>query len=179
MKKINITVVSAGDECYPGCVDLLAAYPEIHIVARSSGFSEAGIRAALCRSDVLLLDEAVLEQDGYAAVRAIHENYPLLRSLLVLENESQQEMMTVLSLGILGVIRRESTTSQLCKAVSPFVRVRPGYHEKWCSHYSGDLVGTRAVPVCMRVFQTRQAGRSCIDRYLYEGKRVAITCRNG
>lgn len=118
MKKINITVVSAGDECYPGCVDLLAAYPEINIVARSSGLSETGIRAALCRSDVLLLDEAILEQDGYTAVRAIHENYPLLRSLLVLENESQQEMMTVLSLGILGVIRRESTTSQLCKAVS-------------------------------------------------------------
>jgi len=117
MKKINITVVCAGDEDYPGCVDLLAAYPEINIVAHSTGLNEAGTRGALGRSDVLLLDEAVLDQDGHHAVRAIHDCYPLLRSLLILENESQQEMMTVLSLGIMGVIRRESITSQLCKAV--------------------------------------------------------------
>ena len=118
MKKINITVICVGDEDYPGCVDLLAIYPEINIVARPTGLNEAGTRTALARSDVLLLDEAVLDQDGHHAVRAIHDGFPLLRSLLILENESQREMMTVLSLGILGVIRRESTTSQLCKAVS-------------------------------------------------------------
>ena len=118
MKKINITVVCAGDEGYPGGVDLLAAYPEINIVAHTTGLNEAGTRGALARSDVLLLDEAVLDEDGHHVVREIHDSYPLLRSLLILENESQQEMMAVLSLGILGVIRRESMTSQLCKAVS-------------------------------------------------------------
>jgi len=118
MKKINITVVCTGDEGYPGCVDLLSAYPEINIVAQPTGLNEAGTRGALARSDVLLLDEAVLDEDGHHAVQAIHDSYPLLRSLLILENESQQEMMAVLSLGILGVIRRDSITSQLCKAVS-------------------------------------------------------------
>lgn len=117
MKKINITVVCAGAERFPGCVDLLATYPEIRIVAQPTGLHEPGTGEALASSDVLLLDEAVLYQDGYHAIRAIHDSYPLLRSLLIMENESQQEMMTVLSLGILGVIRRESTTSQLCKAV--------------------------------------------------------------
>jgi DNA-binding NarL/FixJ family response regulator len=115
MKKINITVICAGDEDYPGCVDLLAAYPEINIVARPTGLNEAGTRGALARSDVLLLDEAALDEDGHHAVRAIHDSYPLLRSLLILEDESQQEMMAVLSLGILGVIRRDSIISQLCK----------------------------------------------------------------
>ena len=118
MKKINITVVCVGDESYPGCVDLLAACPEINIVARPTGLNEAGAWAALGQSDVLLLDEAALEQDGHHAVRTIHDSYPLLRSLLLLENETQQEMVTVLALGILGVIRRESMTSLLCKAVS-------------------------------------------------------------
>jgi DNA-binding NarL/FixJ family response regulator len=117
MKKINITVVCAGDEHFPGCVDLLAAYPEIRIVAQTTGLLESGTRAALASSDVLLLDEAVLDQDGYHAVSAIHASYPLLRSLLILENESPQEVMAMLSLGILGVIRRESTTSHLCKAI--------------------------------------------------------------
>jgi DNA-binding NarL/FixJ family response regulator len=118
MKKINLTVVCVGDEGYPGCIDLLAACPEIKIVARPTGLNEAGTWIALGQSDVLLLDEAVLEQDGHHAVRAIHDSYPLLRSLLILDNETQQEMVTVLSLGILGVIGRESTTSLLCKAVS-------------------------------------------------------------
>jgi DNA-binding NarL/FixJ family response regulator len=118
MKKINLTVVCVGDEGYPGCIDLLAACPEIKIVARPTGLNEAGTWIALGQSDVLLLDEAVLEQDGHHAVRAIHDSYPLLRSLLILENGTQQEMVTVLSLGILGVIRRESTTALLYKAVS-------------------------------------------------------------
>jgi len=118
MKTINITVVCVGDEGYPGCVDLLAACPVINIVAQPTGLNEAGTWVALGQSDVLLLDEAVLEQDGHHAVRAIHDSYPLLRSLLILENGTQQEMVTVLSLGILGVIRRESTTALLYKAVS-------------------------------------------------------------
>jgi DNA-binding NarL/FixJ family response regulator len=118
MKKINITVACVGDEVYPGCVDLLAACPAINIVARPAGLNETGTWAALGQSDVLLLDEAVLEQDGHHTVRAIHDSYPLLRSLLILDNETQQEMLTVLSLGILGVIGRASMTSLLCKAVS-------------------------------------------------------------
>lgn len=118
MKKINITVVCVGDEAYPGCIDLLAACPEINIVAQPTGLNEAGTWVALGQSDVLLLDEAVLEQDGHYVVREIHDSYPLLRSLLILEKETQQEMVTVLSLGILGVIGRESTISLLCKAVS-------------------------------------------------------------
>ena len=118
MKKINITVVCVGEEAYPGCVDLLAACPAINIVARPAGLNEMGTWAALGQSDVLLLDEAVLEQDGHHTVRAIHDSYPLLRSLLILDNGTQQEMLTVLSLGILGVIGRESMTSLLCKAVS-------------------------------------------------------------
>ena len=118
MKKINITVVCVGDEAYPGCVDLLAACPAINIVARPAGLNEAGTWTALGQSDVLLLDEAVLEQDGHHAVRTLHVSYPLLRSLLILDDETQQEMLTVLSLGILGVIRRESMSSLLCKAIS-------------------------------------------------------------
>jgi len=118
MKKINITVVCVGDEAYPGCIDLLADCPAINIVARLTGLNEPGTWIALGRSDVLLMDEAVLEQDGYQVVREIHERYPLLRSLLVLEDETQQEIVAVLSLGILGVIGRGSITSLLCKAIS-------------------------------------------------------------
>lgn len=128
MKKINITVICIGDESYPGCIDLLTECPAINIVARPTGLDESGAWVALGRSDVLLLDEATLEQEGQQAVRAIHDSYPLLKSLLVVEQQTQQEMLTVLSLGILGVISRESITRQLCKAISTI-----GAGEAWMS----------------------------------------------
>ncbi len=91
MKKINITVICVGDESYPGSVDLLTECPAINIVARPTGLDEAGAWVALGRSDVLLLDEAMLEQEGQQAVRAIHDSYPLLKSLLVVEQQTQQK----------------------------------------------------------------------------------------
>lgn len=118
MKKINITVICVGEESYPGCVDLLEDCPAINVVARPTGLSEAGAWVALGRSDVLLIDEALLEHEGHDAVRDIHASFPSLKSLMILENESRQEMVTVLSLGILGIITRASTMSMLCKAVA-------------------------------------------------------------
>ena len=118
MKIINLTVICAGDETYPGCIDLLEDCPSINVIARPGGLSEAGTWVALGRSDVLLIDETLLEREGYDAVRDIHASFPSLKSLMIIENGSQQEMVTVLSLGVLGVITRDSTTSMLCKAIS-------------------------------------------------------------
>jgi len=118
MKKINVTVVCVGEETYPGCIDLLAACPAINIVARRTGLDEVATWRALARSDVLLLDEAALELDGHEAVQEIHDRFTSLRSLLVLDNQTDQEMVSVLSLGIKGVIKRKSTLSFLCKAIS-------------------------------------------------------------
>lgn len=118
MKRINITVVCVGDETYPGCVDLLEDCPSINVIARPTGLSEAGAWVALGRSDVLLLDEALLKREGYDAVRDIHASFPSLKSLMIVENETRQEMVTILSLGVLGVIARASTTSMLCKAIA-------------------------------------------------------------
>ncbi len=118
MKKINVTVVCVGEETYPGCIDLLIACPAINVVARPTGLDEVGTWSALARSDVLLLDEAALEQDGHQVVQDLHERFTSLRSLLILDNETDQEMVSVLSLGIKGVIKRRSTLSFLCKAIS-------------------------------------------------------------
>ena len=121
-------MICVGDENYPGCIDLLTHCPAINIVARLSGLDESGAWVALGRSDVLLLDEAMLEQEGQQAVRAIHDSFPQLKSLLVVEQQTQQEMMQVLSLGIFGVIGRESITAQLCTAISTI-----GAGEAWLS----------------------------------------------
>jgi DNA-binding NarL/FixJ family response regulator len=118
MKKINVTLICAGAEEYPGCGDLLEDCPEISIVARTGGFYEPGSWAALGRSDILLLDEAAIEQDGLGVVLNVREYYPLLRSLLIMENYNETMALEVVSRGILGVMERTATVAGLRKAIA-------------------------------------------------------------
>jgi DNA-binding NarL/FixJ family response regulator len=118
MKKINVTIICAGAEEYPGCGDLLEDCPEISIVARTGGLYEPGSWAALGRSDILLLDEAAIEQDGLDVVLSAHACHPLLRSLLIMENFNINKAMSVLSRGVRGVMERTATVSALRKAIA-------------------------------------------------------------
>jgi len=118
MKKINVTIICAGAEEYPGCGDLLEDCPEISVVARTGGLYEPGSWAALGGSDVLLLDEATIEQDGLDVVLSVHDRYPLLRSLLIMENFNKNMAMSALSRGIRGVMERTATVSGLRKAIA-------------------------------------------------------------
>ena len=117
MKKINVTLVCVGRMDYPDCAALLADCPEINLVAQPAGLNEAGIRDALGRSDVLVLDEAVMEQAGYQAIRCLHEYFPMIRSLMVVEGEHEYKTLAAVSLGVQGVIGRASTVSMLRKAI--------------------------------------------------------------
>ena len=66
-----------GNHGSPDCAELLADCPEVNLVAQPGGLNEAGIWVALGRSDVLVLDEDVMEQAGHHAIRSLHEYYPL------------------------------------------------------------------------------------------------------
>lgn len=117
MRKINVTVFTAGVEDYPGCADLLEAFPELHVVAHPGGLYEPGAWPAISQSDVVLMDEAVLERDGVDAVRRICDSYPLVKLLLILEQDSEERVLEALSLGIAGVMERISLVSTLRKAI--------------------------------------------------------------
>jgi DNA-binding NarL/FixJ family response regulator len=118
MRKINVTIICARAEEYPGCGDLLEDCPEISIVARTGGLYEPGSWAALGRSDILLLDEAAIEQDGLDVVLNVHDRYPLLGSLLIMEIFNKNMAMSALSRGIRGVMERAATVSALRKAIA-------------------------------------------------------------
>ncbi len=117
MKKINVTVVCAGSMVYPGCADLLADCPDINLVAQPAGLNEVGVWSALGRSDVLVLDEAAMEQVGYQTIRSMHEYYPSIRSLMVVEGEHEYKTLAAVSIGVQGVIGRASTVPMLRKAI--------------------------------------------------------------
>lgn len=117
MKKINVTIICPGEEEYPGCEDLLRSYPEINLVASYSALGDAGLRAALDGSDVLLLDETLVRQEGPEKVRAILVEYPDIKTLQILENMRENNPMTAVSLGLKGLMERASMVSMLRKAI--------------------------------------------------------------
>ena len=117
MKKINITVVCGELTESPSCVELLEGYPEFNLVAQATDLEDDGIWDALAGSDVLILDEAVLEETGYRSIRKLHDNYPTIRSLMVVEGEQEYKTIAAVSLGVQGVICKSSMISMLRKAV--------------------------------------------------------------
>jgi DNA-binding NarL/FixJ family response regulator len=107
----------AGKEDYPGCVEILEAFPEFRVIARPGGLYEPDAWTAISQSDVVLLDEAVLERDGVETVRRVCDSYPLLKLLLILEQDNEARVLEALSLGIAGVMERNSLLSTLRTAI--------------------------------------------------------------
>ena len=117
MKKIRITLVIAGKEEYPGCGDIIATCHEFAIIARHTSLTTPGIWQDLTASDVILLDEQAVSQDGRDAVRRIHESLPFTRILLIMEKASRNKTMEALSMGITGVMERAGVVASVRKAI--------------------------------------------------------------
>lgn len=118
MKKITVTIICPGEEEYPGCEDLIRSYPELNLVARYSALGEIGVRAALKCSDVLLIDEAVIELEGPKKVRAIHLDHPGIRTLQIVEKNCEIKAIAAICLGVRGIMERKSMVSILRKAIT-------------------------------------------------------------
>jgi DNA-binding NarL/FixJ family response regulator len=117
MRKINVTIICAADEEDTGCAAIVSSSPEFNIVTRASGLYAVGSWSAIARSDVVLLDEAVIDQDGTEAVRMVCDCYPLVRVMLVLDRPDERRAMEVLALGVTGIMMRSSIVSMLRKAI--------------------------------------------------------------
>ena len=118
MIKIKVTILCVGAEEFPRCSDLLDMCPEIAILAQPASVSEAVALMAPEMSNILILDEAAILQDGVDAIRRLLTRDPSIRSLLIVENDHKYDVLPSLSLGILGVISRDSLPWALCKAVA-------------------------------------------------------------
>jgi len=118
MNKINVTILCAGMEEFPRCSDLLETCPEISILARPASINETGAWIALGRSDILILDEVALKQDGLESIRGLLRSQPSSRSLLIIEKYNQNNILSALSLGVKGVIVRDSLFSELTRALT-------------------------------------------------------------
>lgn len=117
MKKINVTIVSAAEEEYPACADILGSCPEIKIVARPLCLYEPGAWSAISGSDVLVLDEAMLEREGLSVLGAVRHHQPMIKLLLIMDKHNENKVLEALALGFTGIIERASLLSMVRKAI--------------------------------------------------------------
>lgn len=117
MKKINVTYVCAAAEEYPGCADLLYSYSEVNVIARPTSLLGPASSMALAKSDVLVVDESVLALDGLQAVQSAHTAYHQLHILLIYEKYINNSIMEYLSIGVRGLLERNSCISLLRRAI--------------------------------------------------------------
>ena len=107
----------AGKEDYPGCGDIVETCTEFQIVARHGSLTAPGIWQDLTGSDIILLDELAVSQDGRDAVRTVHESFPYAKILLIMQKTSKNKTMEALSMGITGVMERASMLASVRKAI--------------------------------------------------------------
>ena len=71
----------------------------------------------LTASDLILLDECAVSQDGRDVVRQVHENFPFTKILLIMEKVSKNKTMEALSMGVTGVMERAKILASVRKAI--------------------------------------------------------------
>lgn len=117
MKKIRITLICSGEQEFPGCNELLAGCPEFRIVSHLDSLAAGGAWYAFTHSDLVMLDEAAVTSTGGTALRQVHEQFPFLKLLLVLDKSSRNKTMEALSMGVSGVIERADLVASIRKAI--------------------------------------------------------------
>ncbi|MGD2055188.1 MAG: hypothetical protein PVJ15_00150 [Gammaproteobacteria bacterium] len=117
MKTITVTFISGRDAARLDCAELAADNPDIDVIAIPSGLTQQGTWLALAMTDVLVIEEDVIRQDGFEAVRMLFAGHPQLRCLIVMNIFNKNKMIWTIMQGVRGVMLHEEADLLLAKAI--------------------------------------------------------------
>ena len=118
MDKIKITFASDEDAALVGYEDILDDEPSIELVASLSDLKGHAAWLALARSDVLLIDEALVLRDGFEPLNMLLSSYPEVHCLLVLNSHCEHKMRWAVMQGVRGVLTIEEIQPLLFKVLT-------------------------------------------------------------
>jgi len=122
MKQIRIVIADDHALVREGLSRLLSSYPEIGVV----GFAEDGFaaieRARDTTPDVLLLDIAMPNLDGLAAIPRIIEASRTTRILVLSMYDEPEYAQAVVESGACGLVSKAASADSLYKAIKAAVR---------------------------------------------------------
>jgi DNA-binding NarL/FixJ family response regulator len=117
MKKINVSIIAEPRVSMQACVELIEDAPGLHVIAMQNRLSGRATTVALAHTDVVIINAAIIELEGFVALQLLLDRYPGAKCLVVADNINKNNMIEVMSRGVRGVMCLDETPRLLAKAI--------------------------------------------------------------
>jgi DNA-binding NarL/FixJ family response regulator len=108
-----------------GLKKILESLQGIEIVAEANNGLEALRQVTLTKPDVVLMDIAMPEMDGFDATREIHSNFPTTSVVLLTMYDSEEFLKRGLEEGAMGYLVKNASTQELYFAIHSAAKGEP------------------------------------------------------
>jgi NarL family two-component system response regulator LiaR len=117
MNKIRVLVVDDETVVREGLAAILANYQDIQVIGQAGDGLQAMETIRQSKPDVVLLDLAMPNQDGFTTIPKIKEIAPDTRILVVTGYADNEKVYQAIKAGALGYIVKDATRDQLLQAI--------------------------------------------------------------
>jgi two-component system response regulator NreC len=141
MTKIRILLADDHAVLRAGLKALLAMQPDLEPVGEAGDGAEVVRLAERLRPDVLLLDVTMPGNEHLAALRAVRDRAPTVRTLLLTMHENETMLREALRLGAAGYVLKKAAEAELLTAIRAVARgeayIDPGMTRVMIEGYLG------------------------------------------
>jgi two-component system response regulator NreC len=117
MAKIRVFLTDDHTLFRQGIKTLLSAEPDMEVVGEASNGSDAIIRAAETRPDVILMDIGMAGLSSFEATRQVRKNRPETKVLFLTMYDDEDYLVECMEVGAGGYVLKDSPAQQLVSAI--------------------------------------------------------------
>ena len=117
MNKINVSLISASRVAMQECMDVIDDIPDFRVLVMPAELSVQSTWAGLANTDVLVIDESVIKQEGFAALQLLLDSYPQMKCLVIMNKYNENKMIWAMLRGVRGVMCAGEERRLLPKAI--------------------------------------------------------------
>jgi two-component system, NarL family, response regulator NreC len=117
MAKIRVFLTDDHTLFRQGIKTLLSAEPDMEVVGEASNGSDAIIKAAETRPDVILMDIGMAGLSSFEATRQVRKNRPETKVLFLTMYDDEDYLVECMEVGAGGYVLKDSPAAQLVSAI--------------------------------------------------------------
>jgi len=117
MAKIRVFLTDDHTLFRQGIKTLISAEPDMEVVGEASNGSDAIIKAAETRPDVILIDIGIAGLSSFEATRQVRKNRPETKVLFLTMYDDEDYLVECMEVGAGGYVLKDSPAAQLISAI--------------------------------------------------------------
>ena len=137
--RIRIVVVDDHPVVRDGLAGMLAAQPDMDVVAQAANGREALLQVERHDPDVVLMDLRMPEMDGVAAITALRERGLRARVLVLTTYDRDDDIVPAIEAGATGYLLKDTPREDLYRAVRAASRGEPALTPSVASRLMGHM----------------------------------------